>query len=150
MAASSRCVARSMGRCTLSPTRCKRRLLCDGSELTPKVRQITSPTRLHVHTWPRKPEASAPRSKSAGSCASGYGGSLGVGPAAGWRRRPSSTPSARALKPLAHRPRRHPQRGGDVLLFPARCFALPGASPPSFAPVQPGFLAFHGRRLPPL
>jgi hypothetical protein len=40
--------------------------------------------------------------------------------------------------------------GGDVLLFPARFFALPGASPPSFASVQPGFLAFHGLSLPPL
>ena len=77
------------------------------------------------------------------------GVSLGAGPGAGWRRSPSSTPSARAR--ASHwltAPRRHPERGGDVLLFPARFFELPGASPPSFAPVQPGFLGFHRPNLP--
>ena len=55
---------------------------------------------------------------------------------------------APALEPLAHRPLGHPQRSGDVLLFPALLFQLPGASPPSFAPVQPGFLGIHRPNIP--
>jgi len=55
MAASSRGVARSTGRCTLEPKRCNRRARWEGSEVTPKVRRITAPTRWHVQTWPRKP-----------------------------------------------------------------------------------------------
>jgi hypothetical protein len=54
---------------------------------------------------------------------------------------------ARSLKPLADRARRHSQRGGDVLLCPAVLFELPGASPPSFAPVELGFFRAHGASL---
>lgn len=49
-----------------------------------------------------------------------------------------------ALEPLADRSRRHAQRGGDVLLFPALLFEFPGASPPSLAPVERGLLRTHG------
>jgi hypothetical protein len=45
----------------------------------------------------------------------------------------------RSPEPLTHRSRRHPKGSRDVLLFPVRLFELPGASPPSFAPVQPGY-----------
>jgi hypothetical protein len=48
-----------------------------------------------------------------------------------------------AREPLADRSRRHAQRGGDVLLFPALLFEFPGASP-SLAPVEPGRLHTHG------
>jgi len=41
-------------------------------------------------------------------------------------------------QPLAHCSRCDSQGGGDRGLFPAQLFQLPGASPPSFAPVQPG------------
>ena len=51
-------------------------------------------------------------------------------------------------QPLTHRSRRDPERGGDSMLFPARFFELPGASPPSFAPVQPGFLGIHRPNIP--
>src|SRR5262249_40720911 len=44
----------------------------------------------------------------------------------------------------------HPRRDGDILLLPARLFELPGASPPSFAPVQPGRLGIHGASVPAL
>src|SRR5437588_5288786 len=47
-------------------------------------------------------------------------------------------------EPLADGARRDPERGGDVLLFPAVLLQLPGASPPSFAPVQLGRLRAHG------
>src|SRR5262249_61935594 len=53
-------------------------------------------------------------------------------------------------EPLAHGSTAHPESGGDVLLFPALFFELPGASPPSFAPVQPGFLRSHRLTLSPL
>ena len=46
---------------------------------------------------------------------------------------------ASPCQPLADRSRRDSQGGRDVLLFPARLFQLPSASPPPFAPVQPGF-----------
>jgi hypothetical protein len=46
-------------------------------------------------------------------------------------------------EPLAHCSRCDPERGSDLCLFPARFFELPGASPPSLAPVQPGVLSFH-------
>src|SRR5260221_428242 len=52
--------------------------------------------------------------------------------------------AASACQPLAHRPRRDPEGGSDRGLFPARFFQLPSASPPSFAPVQPGFGGLHG------
>lgn len=48
------------------------------------------------------------------------------------------------FEPLADGARRHPERGGDVLLLPALFFQLPSASPPPFAPVEPGFLCAHG------
>ncbi len=51
------------------------------------------------------------------------------------------------LEPLTDRARRHAQRGGDVLLFPALLFALPGASPPSLAPVELGRLRAHDASL---
>jgi hypothetical protein len=46
---------------------------------------------------------------------------------------------ARPRQPLTDRSRRDAQGGGDLRLFPACLFQLPGASPPYFAPVQPGF-----------
>jgi hypothetical protein len=53
-----------------------------------------------------------------------------------------------ALEPLADRSRRHPPCGGAVLLFPTRFLQLPGAAPPSFAPVElRGLLRAHGRRV---
>jgi hypothetical protein len=44
-----------------------------------------------------------------------------------------------ALQPLAHGSSRDPQGSSDLRVFPARLSQFPGASPPSFAPVQPGF-----------
>jgi len=44
-----------------------------------------------------------------------------------------------ARQPLAHGSSRDPQGGSDLRVFPARLSQLPGASPPSFAPVQSGF-----------
>ena len=75
--------------------------------------------------------------------------SWGAGPRAGCRHTPSSTPCVRAR--LIHwltAASRHPQRGGDVLLFPAGLIELPGASATSFAPVQPGFHGFHRLTIP--
>src|SRR6266851_5303044 len=95
IAAASRWVARVTGRCTLWCTACSSRLTCAGWDVTPKVRRSTSATRLQVQTWPRKPYASAPRSRSAGIWASCSALSLGCGPGAGWRRN-ASTPSSRA------------------------------------------------------
>ena len=57
---------------------------------------------------------------------------------------------APALEPLAHRPRRHPHCGSDVLLFPALLLQLPGASPPSFAPVELGRLGAPAASVAPL
>src|SRR5215472_3784739 len=95
MAASSRCVARVTGRWTLWCSPCSSRLTWAGWYATPKVRRITSATRLQVHTCPRNPYASAPRSSRSGSWASCSALSLGVGPGAG-RRRNASTPPSRA------------------------------------------------------
>lgn len=42
------------------------------------------------------------------------------------------------FEPLADGAWRHPERGGDILLLPALLLQLPGAPPPSFAPVELG------------
>jgi len=55
---------------------------------------------------------------------------------------------SRPRQPLAHGSRRDAQSGGDLCLFPARLFQLPGASPPSFTPVQPGLCGLHDPSLP--
>jgi hypothetical protein len=143
IAVSSRWVARARGRWTLCRTACKSRLTCAGWYFTPSVRRMTSATRWQVQICPRNPYASAPASRSAGIGASWSAVSRGCRPGAGWRRSPSPPPLASALEPLADRPRRHPQRGGDILLFPALLLQLPGASPPSFAPVELGRLGAH-------
>jgi hypothetical protein len=57
---------------------------------------------------------------------------------------------ASALEPLAHGSRRHAEGRGDVLLFPALLFQLPGASPPSFAPVELRRLRAHTTSVAPL
>jgi ABC-type multidrug transport system fused ATPase/permease subunit len=41
------------------------------------------------------------------------------------------------LEPLADGASGHPERGGDILLFPALLVELPGASPPSLSPLAP-------------
>src|SRR5258708_10757500 len=94
MPVSSRCVARSRGRWTLWCRAWSSRLTWAGWYVTPKVRRITSATRLQVHIWPRKPYALEPRSSRTGIWASCSAVSRGVGPGAGWRRN-ASTPSSR-------------------------------------------------------
>lgn len=54
----------------------------------------------------------------------------------------------RPLEPLAHSTRRHPEGSGDVLLFPALLFQLPGAPPPSLAPVGLNGFAAHPASVP--
>src|SRR5262249_49766726 len=54
------------------------------------------------------------------------------------------------LEPLAHRTRRPSEGSGDLLLFPARLLQLPGASPPSLAPVEPDGFAAHPASVPSL
>src|SRR5258706_1532969 len=110
---SSRCAARATGRWTLCRSVWSRRLTWAGWYVTPNVRRITSATRLQVQRCPRKPYASGPPAKRAGSCATWSAVSLGVGPGAGWRRKaamprsrprlshwltaPGVTPSAAAI-----------------------------------------------------
>jgi hypothetical protein len=48
-----------------------------------------------------------------------------------------------SFEPLAHCPLGHPRRSGDVLLLPTLLLQLPGASLPSFAPVQLGLPRAH-------
>ena len=48
------------------------------------------------------------------------------------------------FEPLADSSSGDSQRGGDILLFPALLLQLPGASPPYFAPVEPGLFRAHG------
>jgi hypothetical protein len=55
-----------------------------------------------------------------------------------------------AAEPLTDSARRDPECGGDIVLFPALFFQLPGASPPSFTPVQPGCLGLHDDSLSPV
>src|SRR5260370_1449413 len=52
------------------------------------------------------------------------------------------------LEPLADRSTGYPQCSGDVLLLPALLFQLPGASPPSLAPVELGRLRLHAASIP--
>jgi hypothetical protein len=142
-------VARSTGRCTRGPKRCNRRAIWEGSSVTPQGRRITSPTRRHVQTGPRKPEAAAPRSRRVGSSARSSGVSFGGRPEAGCARSPPLQPfHTSARQPLAHRSSPAPQGGSDLRVLPARWSQLPGASPPSFAPVQSGFAGFHRPSLP--
>src|SRR5260370_14787156 len=94
IAAWSRCAARTRGRWPLWRTACSSRLTWAGWDVTPKVRRMTSATRRQVQTWPRKPYASAPRSRRAGSWATCAALRLGLVPAAGWRRK-ASTPCLR-------------------------------------------------------
>jgi hypothetical protein len=68
-----------------------------------------------------------------------FGGELRRAARGGMRPQPFLDPvRASPRQPLADRSRRDSQGGGDLRLFPACLFQLPGASPPSFAPVQPG------------
>src|SRR5258708_6964075 len=53
------------------------------------------------------------------------------------------------LQPLADRACGHPECGGDLLLFPALLLQLPGASPPSLAPVELGGLRLHSASIAP-
>src|SRR5258706_4699492 len=95
MASSSRWAARSTGRWTLCSRRCSSRYTWAGWYDTPKVRRITSATRLQVQTSPTNPHAGAPRANSAGICACCSGVKRGVGPAARWPRK-ACTPWVRA------------------------------------------------------
>src|SRR5947207_15016304 len=67
MAASSRWVARRIGRCTLQPTARSSRLTWAGWYRTPNSCSMTVATRAVVQTSPAKPYASAPRASSSGS-----------------------------------------------------------------------------------
>jgi hypothetical protein len=51
---------------------------------------------------------------------------------------------ASPLEPLTDGTGCDPEGCGDALLLPALLFQLPGASPPSFAPVELGCLCAHG------
>jgi len=124
MAASSRCVARSLGRCTLEPSVGNRRPTGEGSEVTPQACRMTATTRLHVHTWPRKPSAAAPRSSKAGSWARCSGVSFDGRPEAGCARSPSSTPSTRArVSPWLTAPDVTPKAAAICVCFQPACFS---------------------------
>src|SRR5258708_36822690 len=56
---------------------------------------------------------------------------------------PLHSPLAPPPEPLADGARCHAEGGGDVLLFPVLLLQLPGAPPPSFAPVELGRLRAH-------
>lgn len=47
----------------------------------------------------------------------------------------ASATIARPLQPLTHRPGRHAQRGGTILLFPALLREVNGTQPPAVDPV---------------
>jgi hypothetical protein len=105
-------------------------------ELTPQVRRMTSATRWHVPICPRKPYASAPASKSAGSWArcSALSRDCRPGAGAGCRRSPSTPCSRARLRHWLTAPAlRSPPAQRQC---PALFLQLPGASPPSLAPVQ--------------
>jgi hypothetical protein len=95
MAASSRWVARRIGRYTLRPTALSGRLACAEWYRTPDSRSSTAATRAVVHPSPAKPYAPAPRASTAGIRACCSGVSLGVGPGR-IRLRSASTPPAAA------------------------------------------------------
>jgi hypothetical protein len=66
IAASLRWLARSMGFWLLHRIPLSIRPTCTGVYDTPNSRLMTAPTRLRVHTSPRNPKCSAPRSSSSG------------------------------------------------------------------------------------
>src|SRR6266849_1024802 len=122
MAASSRWLARSTGRWTLCSRLCSTRYTWAGWYETPKLRRMTSATRLHVQTSPTNPQAGAPWAKSAGICARCSGVSRGVGPAAGWPRK-ASTPWVRTR--LSHwltAPGVTPKAAAMAVCFQPCCF----------------------------
>jgi hypothetical protein len=71
------------------------------------------------------------------------GGELGRATRRGMASQGLHAPLPSALEPLADGTRRHAERGRARRLFPAGWFALPGASPPPFAPVESGGVPTH-------
>src|SRR5260370_18583663 len=114
------------------------------------MRRMTAATRLPVHTCPRKPYASGPSSTRAGSWASCSVLRRGCRPGAGWRAQSVHALLASPLEPLADGAGRDSEGRGDVLLFPAVFFQLPGALSPSLAPVELRRLRAHATSVAPL
>src|SRR6266545_4757780 len=103
---------------------------------------MTSVTRRAVQTWPRKPNASAPRASNTGNWANCSGVSRDDGPR--WRavaQRRDATLST-APHPLADGALRDAQRGRDLALQPALLFQFPGAQPSPLAPVRASWSSF--------
>lgn len=135
--------ARSTGFWTRAGGRASLRLTWAGREVTPNVRWITSATCPEVHTCPRKPHASDPRSMSASAPCELLGGEPRLPTRCPMAAQPLHTPLAPPLEPLADGARCHAEGNGDVLLFPALVLLLPGASPPPLAPAELGLLRAH-------
>jgi len=90
MAASSRCVARSSGRCGVQSMDFNIRETCALWYVTLNSHSITLATRSQVQTPPRKPYASAPALSNSGSRWSCSGVRRGLAPLRGLASRPSS------------------------------------------------------------
>src|SRR5258708_12134138 len=100
------------------------------------MRRVPSATRLQVHTCPRKPYASGPRSTRAGSWASCAALRRGCRPGAGWRRNPSTPCSRPRLSHWLTAPAVTAEGGGEVLLFPPVFLHLPAPFPPPPPPTD--------------
>ncbi len=102
---------------------------------------MTSATRLQVHTWPRKPYASGPRSTRAGSWANCSALRRGCRPGAGWRRNPSTPCSRPRLSHWLTAPAVTPRAA--AMSF----FQLPGTLSPPLAPIELRHLGLHGANI---
>jgi hypothetical protein len=141
-ARSSRCAARSTGRWTLRQRAWSSRLTWAGWYVTPSAADHLGPP-LAGTALPTKPISLWPQRQQNWQVGHLPGSELGRGTRHWMAPQGLHVVGLCPFAPLADRSRRDPQRGGGGALYPALQLELPGASPPSFAPVEPRLLRSH-------